>query len=391
MKKLLILLLLITISLSLSGCKEKLDGNNCSTEETYIDGACENTREYFNNTTCQFDEETNLLACAKTWSQYLHTTVALTVYFDADEALDSKELFSDVEDIISYYNKTSDKYTSYVGVTNIKTINDNPTAIHTVDEKLFELIDFTLSHQGEVNNLFNAALGPVLQIWHNYREDCNVENICNVPTFEELNAKKPLTNPLDVTLDHDNFTVTMKEGMSLDLGGVSKGFISGEIIEYLDSLNLYGFLLNNGNSNISVGGLRPKRASGEFLIGVLDPRNSEWESDSYATVYLADNEQLVTSGDYQQYFVANGEFYHHIIHNETLFPERYSRSVSIVTNDPALADLYSTAIFCMTIEDGKEFVNGIEGLEAMWFDLDNKIHFSTNFESEHLGELLIEQ
>ena len=248
MKKLLTLILLITISLSLSGCKEKLDENNCSTDETYINGVCENTREYFNNTSCQFDEGTNLLACAKTWSQYLHTTVALTVYFDADAPIDSKELFSDVEEIISYYDKTSDKYDNFDGVTNIKTINDDPTTIHTVDEKLFELIDFTLSHQDEVDNLFNAALGPVLQIWHDYREDCNVNNICNVPTFDELNAKKPFTNPNDVTLDSENLTVTMKEGMSLDLGGVSKGFISGEILDHLDTLDLYGFLLNNGES-----------------------------------------------------------------------------------------------------------------------------------------------
>ena len=207
------------------------------------------------------------------------------------------------------------------------------------------------------------------------------------PTFDELNAKKPFTNPNDVTLDSENLTVTMKEGMSLDLGGVSKGFISGEILDHLDTLDLYGFLLNNGNSNISVGGLRPKRESGEFLIGVLDPRNSEWESDSYATVYLADNEQLVTSGDYQQYFIAGGEFYHHIIHNETLFPERYSRSVSIVTSDPALADLYSTAIFNMSIEDGQTFVDSIAGLEAIWFGIDGTIYFSANFEANHLVEL----
>lgn len=389
MKKSLVLVLMLVISMSLAGCKEK-DPTVCTNEETKIDGVCENTRAYYNNTSCQFDEDTNLLACSRTWSQYLHTTVSITVYFDQYEVIDSTQLFNELETIISYYNETSDKYKNFEGVVNVKTINDNPTDTHTVDEDLFSLLKFTFDHQDEVDNLFNAALGPVLQVWHNYRENCNLSNICAVPTFEELNVFKPLTNPADITLDEANFTITMKEGMSIDLGGISKGYITRELIEKIEEYNLYGYLINNGTSNISVGGLRPKRESGKFIIGVLDPRNEEWENNAYATVFLADGEHLVTSGDYQQYYEADGEFYHHIIHNETLFPERYSRSVSIVASDPALADLYSTAIFLMPIEDGKEFVNGIDGLEAIWFGLDSTIHMSDNFETDHLREILID-
>ena len=108
----------------------------------------------------------------------------------------------------------------------------------------------------------------------------------------------------------------------------------------------------------------------------------------YATVNLRDGDQLVTSGDYQQNYWVGEAFYHHIIHNETLMPERYNRSVSIVTSDPALADLYSTAIFLMPTSDGIEFVNSIDGLEGIWYDIDGVIHYSDNFEADYLRDVI---
>ena len=68
-------------------------------------------------------------------------------------------------------------------------------------------------------------------------------------------------------------------------------------------------------------------------------------------------------------------------------PERTSRSVSIITSDAALADLYSTAIFTMTIEDGITFVDSIDGLEGIWYANDDTVHFSENFEEMYLDEV----
>jgi thiamine biosynthesis lipoprotein len=41
----------------------------------------------------------------------------------------------------------------------------------------------------------------------------------------------------------------------------------------------------------------------------------------------------------------------------------------------------------MTIEDGKDFVDNIDGLEAIWYGVDGTIHFSENFESDYLGAI----
>ncbi len=367
MKKLILLVLLLLISFTLVACDNDRDEN-----------------PPLINDECTLVEGTTTLECYTVWTSYLHTVVTLKLYIEEDSTLDNMLVYEEVEEIISFYNDISDKYYLYDGVTNVKTINDDPTAIHTISEELFELIEFSLNHQSDVNNLFNIALGPVIKVWHNYREDCNELGNCAIPSLAELEAQDIYTNPDNIIMDRENLTITMSEFMSIDLGGVSKGFISRVIIEYLDDLELNGYLLNNGESNISLGGIHPTRETGYFNIAVTDPTN---QLPYYATVYLGDGDQLVTSGDYQQYFEVDEVIYHHIISGDTLFPERNSRSVSVIHSDPALADLYSTAIFIMTIAEGIEFVDSINGLEAIWYGLDGTIYFSANFESEYLNQL----
>ena len=340
---------------------------------------------YYREVGCSVIEDTTTTQCTVNYSQYLHTYIKLKVYYDGDVYNgDVHSIFGNVESIIAEYHELSDKYDNYDGVVNVKTINDNPTAVHTIDQKLFDLIAFTIEHQDEVNNLFNLALGPVLQIWHNYREDCTLNEVCALPSTTELNNANQYTDYNDIILDEENLTITMSENMSIDLGGVSKGYISNVVVEYLDQLNFSAYLLNNGESNISIGGPHPTRENGKFLLAVSDPTFATFY---YATVYLGDGDQLVTSGDYQQYYVVDGALYHHIINPTTLFPERYSRSVSIVTSEAGLADLYSTAIFTMPLDDGIAFVDTIDGLEAIWYGMDGIVYFSENFEANYLAEL----
>ncbi len=342
---------------------------------------------HYRESGCSVILETNITECQVFWSEYLHTYINLRVYYENDDYHDQvNNVFQNVENIISKYHKLSDKYDTYPYVTNVKTINDDPTTTHVIDHELFDLISFTLDHQEEVDYRFNLALGPVLEIWHNYREACNTDLTglnCPTPLLSDLQAADQFTDPEDISLDEENLTITMLENMSIDLGGVSKGYISDKIVEYLDALNFLGYLFNNGESNISIGGSHPTRDNSKYLLAITDPTFS---TAYYATVYLGDGDQLVTSGDYQQFFISQDVVYHHIISPNTLMPEHHSRSVSIITSDAGLADLYSTAIFTMTIPEGLAFVNNIEGLEAIWYGLDDVIYFSENFEDLYLVE-----
>jgi thiamine biosynthesis lipoprotein len=47
-------------------------------------------------------------------------------------------------------------------------------------------------------------------------------------------------------------------------------------------------------------------------------------------------------------------------------PSNYFSSITVITKDSGLADTLSTALFCMSYEEGLELVEKLEGVEVLW-------------------------
>ena len=122
------------------------------------------------------------------------------------------------------------------------------------------------------------------------------------------------------------------------------------------------------------------KATGEkWLAGVENP---DKESDTPYIAYLGiAGESVVTSGSYQRYYIVDGKSYHHIIDSETLFPSERFTSVSIVCKSSAMGDSLSTALFCMSLEDGMALVESLADVEALWIDNEGNEHRSSGFDS----------
>ena len=111
------------------------------------------------------------------------------------------------------------------------------------------------------------------------------------------------------------------------------------------------------------------------MVGIQNPDGGNY----LHTVHVSD-ECVVTSGDYQRYFVVDGKPYHHIIDPATLQPASYWRSVTIVCRDSGVADALSTALFLMPQAEGQALLDQF-GARAMWVDASGKISYSTGFET----------
>ena len=77
---------------------------------------------------------------------------------------------------------------------------------------------------------------------------------------------------------------------------------------------------------------------------------------------LSGKQSLVTSGDYQRYYLSNGELMHHIIDPDTLFPARHSRALSVVTDNSGVADICSTLLYTMDYQEANEMIEKIRDL-----------------------------
>ena len=102
-------------------------------------------------------------------------------------------------------------------------------------------------------------------------------------------------------------------------------------------------------------------------------------SDYLHALYNRDS-AIVTSGDYQRYYVVDGETYHHIIDPQTLYPARRYRSVTVICQDSGLADALSTALFILPRAEGEALAQNC-GAEAMWVDAEGSRFYTQGFQA----------
>jgi apbE family lipoprotein len=195
--------------------------------------------------------------------------------------------------------------------------------------------------------------------------------------MSDLEEAAKHTNILDIVIDDERNTVLLKDKlMRLDVGAIAKGYATEEIAKKLQSLGVSSYMLNVGGNIRLIG----SKANGEkWKVGIQDPDESA-TNNNIAILELQDF-AIVTSGSYQRYYYVDGVKYHHIIDPKTLMPENKYVSVSVVAKDSALADALSTALFNLSLDDGKALIKDLNDVYVMWIDMDNKIHYSSGFEN----------
>ena len=312
-----------------------------------------------------------------------------TVFYDVFDTVtqviaycDSEEEFTAQMDALHAdlveYNQLYDIYNDYDGVTNIKTINDHAgIAPVTVDDKILGMLELAQTMYDTTGGKLNIALGSVLNIWHNYREaalaDDNDSNN-QLPTQEELDAAAQHCDIANLIIDEDAKTVYLADpAMSLDVGSVGKGYAVEMVAQAAEARGLKSALISVGGNLRAIG---TKPDGSQWSGGVEDPWNASdvyTASSSYVSGVNMSDMALVTSGNYQRYYVVDGVRYHHLIDPDTLWPARYFDSVSVLSPDSGAADCLTTGLFCMSLEDGQKLIESLDGVEALWCTPDGEV------------------
>ncbi len=312
-----------------------------------------------------------LCSCAKTEKrytatsfEYFDTVTNIVGYAASEEEFDNTKnyIFSELEK----YHRLYDIYNSYDGIANIKTINESRSPVK-VDGDIINLIEYGKNIYSLTDGKTNIAMGAVLSIWHDCREDGT-----RLPERKELLYASEHCNPDDIVIDKASGTVFLSdEEMSIDVGALAKGYAAEMIAESLREKGISGYLISIGGNVCAVGA---KPDGKQWTVGIEDPFG-----DGFCETVGVCDVSVVTSGSYQRYFELDGVRYHHIIDPDTLFPENRFVSVTVISGNSALADALSTALFNMNIEQGKALVASLEDTHAMWLTADGEKLCSDGF------------
>ena len=179
-----------------------------------------------------------------------------------------------------------------------------------VSSGTYDLIKLAVE-ESRKNFGFNALIGPVVKLWAIGFKDAHV------PTDDQIKERMKLIDPFSVDLNDVDQTVFLKKsGMELDLGGIAKGWIADRIKDYWMAYGVHAGIINLGG-NILLVGDSPKRASGQWSVGVQDPK--EPRGNNIASVMVPQC-SAVTSGTYERYLEVDGHKYHHLIDPRTGYP-----------------------------------------------------------------------
>lgn len=170
-----------------------------------------------------------------------------------------------------------------------------------------------------------------------------------------------------------HFARLAQTGMGVDLGGIAKGYAVGRAAEALKRAGVRSALIDAGG-NVYVMGPRPEgpRGRGEekgWRIAIRHPRRT----GSYLGVVTVREGAVVTSGDYERFFVKDGMRYHHVLDPRTGYPSRTAQSATVVGESPAVADALSTAALVLGPEKGLQLLSRFPGYEGVIVGADGAV------------------
>ncbi len=279
-----------------------------------------------------------------------------------------------VKEDFHYYNQLFDKYNSYEGIHNIKTINDQAGIMPVkVERDIIELLTLSKQFTNKTQGKFDVTMGSVLEIWRQYREEgikANEENKeTALPPLQMLESAKQLSGWEYVEINEEESTVYLtKVGVSLDVGSVAKGFATEKVARHLETEGFTSGIINAGG-NVRLIGEKPDQSP--WKVGVQVPNFASSNTDSLMTLSLPSSASFVTSGDYQRFYYHEGKLIHHIIDSSTLMPVHHYRAVTVIERDNQfLADILSTALFTLPYDEGKQLISSLKDaghdIDAIW-------------------------
>jgi len=198
----------------------------------------------------------------------------------------------------------------------------------------------------ETGGAFDITVGPLVNAW-GFGPDGRV----SPPSESELAKLRQRVGYEKITVDTNTNTVRKSQAdIYCDLSAIAKGYAVDHVALHLDDYDLAGYMIEVG------GEVRTKGTNadgGAWRIGIEQPDTGERRA---RRVIGMSRISMATSGDYRNFYTADGARVSHTIDPRTGSPVRHGlASVTVLANQCLLADAYATALMVLGPEEGYRF------------------------------------
>ena len=246
----------------------------------------------------------------------------------------------------------------------------------TVSPEIVHLIEQARAVSLASKGCYDLTIKPLFELW-GFTQDA-----LSIPSDAALQATR---NHIGLNLleqVNGNHLRKRKPTLRVDLSSIGQGYSVGQIS---------ALLLRNGVTNfmVEIGGelqTQGQKPDGQpWRIALEKPISDERTLHKIITIRRTAPLAIMTSGTYRHYFDDNGKRYSHILDGRTGKPITHTTvSVSVLHNNPTLADAWSTALLCLGKAEGMEVANQA-GIAALFIEQQGT-EFN-EFSSESLNKL----
>ncbi len=283
----------------------------------------------------------------------MDTVMDLTVYTEADSLMeDAARLVSRLERSLSTTDSHSEIYKA------------NTTGSAALTDSTSQLLDRALGFCEKTDGALDLSIYPVVRDW-GFTTDSY-----QIPSQSELSSLLQNVDYTRIIYSSDQKTVSLPQGMEIDLGSVAKGYTSDRLIQLFRENGVASALLNLGG-NVHTLGTKPDGSL--WRIGIQDPLG-----DSYLGVLSTADQAVITSGGYERFFEGeDGTVYWHIIDPKTGYPAKNGLiSATAIGSEGVYCDALSTALFIMGPEKAIAFWREHQDFEAILVSEEKEVFIS---------------
>jgi FAD:protein FMN transferase len=235
-----------------------------------------------------------------------------------------------------------------------------------VPAELFALLSTAREFSEKTGGIFDVTVGPLMELWRKAEE----EN--RLPTGKHLAQALAAVSYRNLVLYRPDEAELTRGGMSVDLGGIGKGYAVDRVTDIMRAAGVATALINFGGSSMSAIGAPPGKRGWEITVQDTDDRLR-------GMIHLRDT-ALSTSGSMGRWWTIEGKKYGHLIHPISGTPITEARTAVVITRSATRAEALTKPLVLL----GKNALPTIENFsdtEAIVLAASGEPAFSRQFRS----------
>lgn len=303
------------------------------------------------------------ISCQKNEKQlFKRTSIAMgTIVQVQIEAFNEDEIEDVVGRAFSEIERISEKYSTYIDSNYLDVINKSEAEEIIVDDETYLILKKCDQLNQITKGAFDSSIGNLVDAF-GFETDKP-----ELPPQQDLKNAKERSGWNNIKL-LNNLKIIKEKSVQFNFSAVVKGYAVDMASKIIEAAGINTYLINAGGEIYGKGR--------DWIVGIQHPRSS----GSLISKIALNGLGLATSGDYEQYFEADGKRYTHIIDPSTGYPSDKSQSVTIIAEDVLTADALATGFFVLGADESIKILNELTNIEGMIIDNSGEQFTSAGFE-----------